>query len=350
MPVNLSNLLLNPTQLQQYQDLRPDMMPLFWQWRDNARRGDSLSLENATRALAHAKAMDPLLLQTAGANLESIYANTEGTRASTENTRARTSSIPLENRLKEEQRRGLQLENDHGESIIPEKKKSAVAKFLREASDADFAKAENDVYNLIRSNNSKQRKAGMELLPYLKSSVEGRYKTDSQLRVVGATQAGQQSLEALRHKNAMELQAQKDASSTERSRIAAEARLKASSANSKQSWQNLAVEFAQKAIATTDPNIKADLEGYAQYAQQMAERLQPAKPVITPEASGGMLQSPQGAAMPTLPANSATATRKDRMENPKTPQEAQAAGWKLMQDANGNKAYVGPNNQIMEIK
>lgn len=30
--------------------------------------------------------------------------------------------------------------------------------------------------------------------------------------------------------------------------------------------------------------------------------------------------------------------------------EAQAAGWKLMVDKNGNKAYVGPNNQFFEIK
>ena len=358
MPVNLSNLLLNPTQLQQYQDLRPDMMPLFWQWRDNARRGDSLSLENATRALAHAKAMDPLLLQTAGANLESIYANTEGTRASTENTRARTSSIPLENRLKEEQRRGLQLENDYEESIIPEKKKSAVAKFLREASDADFAKAENDVYNLIRSNNSKQRKAGMELLPYLKSSVEERYKTDSQLRVVGATQAGQQSLEALRHKNATALEQQRiDAGKYDRKTLAVTVEsmlLKARDAAHKAEILEQAYWVAKSA---GDEEAAAILTQRAQQARQRSaedfkNRAAGAPGRIDVASETGMTPTarPTADAPIAMPANSATATRKDRMENPKTPQEAQAAGWKLMQDANGNKAYVGPNNQIMEIK
>lgn len=34
----------------------------------------------------------------------------------------------------------------------------------------------------------------------------------------------------------------------------------------------------------------------------------------------------------------------------RTPEQAKAAGWKLMTDANGNRAYVGPDNQIVEVK
>lgn len=37
-------------------------------------------------------------------------------------------------------------------------------------------------------------------------------------------------------------------------------------------------------------------------------------------------------------------------KKPTTPQEAQQAGWKLMVDKNGNRAYVGPNKEIMEVK
>lgn len=33
-----------------------------------------------------------------------------------------------------------------------------------------------------------------------------------------------------------------------------------------------------------------------------------------------------------------------------TPEQAREAGWQLMTDANGNMAYVGPNNQIVEVR
>jgi hypothetical protein len=69
----------------------------------------------------------------------------------------------------------------------------------------------------------------------------------------------------------------------------------------------------------------------------MEDTPRPAPVVPTPQVKPGV-----DAGKP----NPATASR----AKPKTPEEASRAGWKYMVDAKGNKAYVGPNNEIIEVK
>lgn len=102
---------------------------------------------------------------------------------------------------------------------------------------------------------------------------------------------------------------------------------------------------------------------YATYAQ-MAQNLLPQVQEEANKGAGNIVETigPDGKKTygirkptqmaPNVPMqpSPAAASRPQRQTAPKTPQEARSAGWVLKMDAAGNKAYVGPNNEILEIK
>lgn len=352
MPVvNMPNLQMNPAQLNNMQGMLPTLFPYALEWQKRASQSDQISLEDAMREVAMQKQLDTLRMPRAQADLESVLANTEQSKASAESTRA---GIPLI----QENARGKRMTNDIIEYTLPQQKAAEYAKLLKQTSADELAKHENDVYKMIQSNDPNQRKVGMQLLPFLKDVMDEKRKTDSQLKVVGATQAGQQALEKLRHTNNMELEQKRiEAGKYDRKTLAVTVEsmlLKARDAAQKAEILEQAYWVAKSA---GDEEAATLLSQRAQQARQRAAEDAtnraagaPGKIDIANETGMAPTQRPTANAPIAGPANVATAARKDRMENPRTPQEAQAAGWKLMQDANGNKAYVGPNNQIMEVK
>lgn len=294
---------INPSQLKQLDGLLPTWMPMVWDWQDRAGKMDQLTLEDTMREAAFNKQHDPVRMQQAQANLESTLAGTANTQ---------------------ETMRGNRMKNDVYEANLPQQKAAEYKKLLKETSDNELAMHENEVYKLIQSNDPNQRKIGMQLMPYLKDVLAEKRRTDSQLRVVGATQAGQISLENLRHKNATALEQQRiDAGKYDRKTLAVTV----------ESMLLKARDAAQKAEILEQAYWVAKSAGDEEAANTLAQRAQQARQRAAEDAKNRAAGAPgkidmanetgmTPTARPTadapiaLPANAATAARKDRQADP----------------------------------
>jgi hypothetical protein len=74
------------------------------------------------------------------------------------------------------------------------------------------------------------------------------------------------------------------------------------------------------------------------------------KPDVAGMTEGAVPTRPMPQAADVLPARQPQQPLTPKGWTPKTVHEAKLSGWKLMRDAKGNTAYVGPDGQFLEVK
>src|SRR5574343_1475123 len=123
--ISTQHLQLNPQNLKSLDGLDPTWFPEAMSWSQRANQLDTTTLEDAMRAAAHEKAMDPLRLSKQQADIDS-------TIASTGLTKSKTAQQDMENEV-------------YG-ATKADRIKTEGRKLLMEASDADLKVLENQVY------------------------------------------------------------------------------------------------------------------------------------------------------------------------------------------------------------
>lgn len=116
-------------------------------------------------------------------------------------------------------------------------------------------------------------------------------------------------------------------------------------------------EGAQRAFDEAQKLMAAGDEEGAMQALQRANALKQAAQELAAARGSAFTLGPDGrpVAAPNAPGTNTplampgAPTGAPAKATPKTPAEAQAAGWKLMVDKSGNRAYVGPNKEILEV-
>lgn len=319
------NFQMNPQSLGALNSVPIDMTLQALDWQQRAQQADQMSLAEMNAANQRAAQKHMLDQEQARIANETSLAQLPGIRAQ--------SSMQ-------------QRKNTMEEATFEPELKAKMTEFGIKATDAELKAYDQGVQKLLNSSNPAERARGEKL--WQASSVMMKARED--------------------HKLKMEIEKEQTYRTLEAQRIAAGSREKV--ASSKGSPEGTAANIINSINAgklnyekgATAFFTLAELmeEGDPRKAQYMgiAAKLEAAalnkanagaKPAADLEALGIKTTTPQATPVLGEP-NAATAGRKNRQVAPTNPSEAQAAGWKLMVDGAGNKAYVGPNNQIMEIK
>ena len=279
--ISTQHLQLNPQNLKSLDGLDPTWFPEAMSWSQRANQLDTTTLEDAMRAAAHEKAMDPLRLSKQQADIDS-------TIASTGLTKANTSEQEMKNKV-------------YGTNI-DRRIESEGKELLLKAEQADFDRFELDVYSGLRSKDPQVRKASQAMLPMLKFAQQERIKTDQQLRVQGSANAAAMTRQKQQQKHQIELEKMRAERALKVADISAAARKAAAAAKTPKDWEALAASLAQQMMTEQDPEIKAALAQQIEYAQVMAERLKPMAPQVNTEVvGGGKLVDPRKTPMPIAP-------------------------------------------------
>lgn len=275
------NLQLNPRSLQDISGLDPTWFPEAMSWAGRANQMDTTTLEDAMRAAAHEKAMDPLRLRKQQADIDQTIASTGLTKANT---------------VKQD------MENEVYGATKKQRIETEGRKLLSEASDADLKILESQVYTALQSKDPKEWQAAQAIVPHLKFAVQERFKTDQQLRVQGSANAAAMARQKQQQEHQIELEKMRVDRALKVAEIGASARRAAASAKTPKDWEALATSLAQQMLTETDAEVKAALVQQIEYAQAMAERLKNMPPQVDPAAfSNSKLKDPKTVPMPTAP-------------------------------------------------
>jgi len=285
--ISTQHLQLNPQNLKNLDGLDPTWFPEAMSWSQRANQLDTTTLEDAMRAAAHEKAMDPLRLSKQQADIDS-------TIASTGLTKANTSEQEMKNKV-------------YGANI-DRRIESEGKDLLLKAEQADFDRFELDVYSGLKSQDPQVRKASQAMLPMLKFAQQERIKADQQLRVQGSANANAKSMQEARFKHEKEM---------EDARIAAG---KYSNKNSVKTIEQTiagAKTAAQRHQALIDAATVAAQSGNEELAESYRARAEEIRPQA--EAELRMLQKPgevdlskprvQGEPVPVTPQSSIAPNR-----------------------------------------
>lgn len=301
----------------------------------NAEQTDQVNLQELMRRQAHEQQMDPLRVQQAQlANLGTGQKIAEGEYG--------LSTLGRKD----------QMERD----LFGATQQAKLKELLAGASDNDAKMFENELYKRLQSTRpgTKEHAAASKALEATRGFISHKQKM-SEL-AVGPNTSGywqhkinRENIEAGKYKDKTTLKLSFDDQM----------------AKAKNAIQQKAIWDTWAAIAQTNPQeyswlipILNDMlpriqERYAIEAPNMQPKpgevdlgatapgiaTTPNKPTLTPRPVVPTAPAAPAASAPTAPA-----------AMPKTPDEAKVAGWKLMRDKNGNRAYVGPDGKFVEVK
>lgn len=258
--ISTQHLQLNPQNLKSLDGLDPTWFPEAMSWSQRANQLDTTTLEDAMRAAAHEKAMDPLRLSKQQADIDATLASTGLTKANT---------------VKQE------MENDVYSANKNRRIEQEGKDLLLKAAQADFDKFELDVYSGLKSPDQQVRKAAQAMVPMLKFAQQERIKTNEQLRVQGSANAAAKSMQEARFKQEKELE---------------DARIAAGKYNNKNSVKTIeqtiagAKTAAQRHQALIDAAKIAEQSGNDPLAESYRARAEEIRPQA--EAELRMLQKP----------------------------------------------------------
>lgn len=230
---------------------------------------------------------------------------------------------------------------------------------LASASDNDAKMFENELYNRARQARpgTPEHSAAMKALEFTRGAIEEKRKSDLALRATHANNATQIKLEQMRidagkyvKQDRFKLSFQEELARAKNAvQVAALLRKYSAAAATDPDYAPL-IPFLQHLAQTNASAYDAEVPNTGQKpgdidlgATAPGIRTAPPRPVVNP-AEG--LKPPVPAASSAAPAPAPT----QPSAMPKTPDEAKAAGWKLMRDKNGNRAYVGPDGKFIEVK
>ena len=294
----------------------------------NQQARDQIGLDELVRKQAHESQMDPLRVQQQElANQQQGFLN--------QKTGFELGSLSRKDSMER--------------NLFGPQQELALKKLLTEAGEQETKMFEKTLYDKLRSvrPGSPEHGALMKALESTRGFVEEKRKTDQKLREIDRTYGWQRTIN----------QDNIDAGKYNRNKVSLTLEDRLLKAKSASERRQLLIDAGNYVEQNGDATYAAQLRQRANDPAlvQQSERELDAR---RREGGGGVDLSRVGGGIPTItppPTTTAAplpvpAPAAAPATSPKTPQEAQAAGWKLMRDKNGNKAYVGPNGQYVEVK
>lgn len=294
----------------------------------NQQQQDQITLQELARKSAHEAEMDPLRVQQQQlSNMRSGQLLGEGEYSLASAGRKDASERMLFGPIQE----------------------AKLKELLVTAKDSEAKLFEQQLYEKMRSARpgSPEHGALMQALEKTRGFIEEKRKTDQKIRELNTTgwwqrTINQDNIDAGKYRDANAFKTSFDYALSK-----ADSAIKINSVLTRY----MAIAQSDPNYASLIPTLNAMLErNKAPYDLEMDQRRRQGVggvdvgtvtglPTIPPKPStAGPLPVPGEQPAPTT------------VSTPKTIDDAKKAGWKLMKDAKGNSAYVGPNGQFIEVK
>jgi hypothetical protein len=238
------------------------------------------------------------------------------------------------------------MTNEVKAATLPQEIKAKLDEFAKKADDHQWAMFESKIKNGLQSQDKivkAQAQAMYDQLPaQIKLRQEQAYERSLREMTDNTTRRGQ-DISAQTTRETANIRA----TSTAKKFPTTPAALYAMYQNEADNPENTPEErMRYKELA------ERELERMVQARILAAQASSAGRPDIGALTQGGIptRPGPQASDVYNTPGQQGRSSHQQPAAVPKTPEEAKKAGWKLMRDSKGNTAYVGPNNEIMEVK